>query len=218
MLGPKPRLAAGALGRGAAVQASHSLEYDMIKITDAQYIVLSSACSHELGLAVRPASLKPAQAGKMAAILTEKGLAKEIRAKVGVPVWREDEQGREFAFKILKAGRAVVALHEERSAVKDAGVARPAVQDGAEAVVDANAVIHQTNSAGSKGAAIISLMERDAGASMDDLIAATGWLPHTTRAALSRLRKKGITIERSRAEQGGATVYRIMRDATALAA
>jgi len=53
---------------------------------------------------------------------------------------------------------------------------------------------------------------------MDDLIAATGWLPHTTRAALSRLRKKGITIERSRAEQGGATVYRIMRDATALAA
>jgi hypothetical protein len=61
-------------------------------------------------------------------------------------------------------------------------------------------------------------MERDAGASMDDLIAATGWLPHTTRAALSRLRKKGITIERSRAEQGGATVYRIMRDATALAA
>jgi hypothetical protein len=145
-------------------------------------------------------------------------LAKEIRAKVGVPVWRDDEQGREFAFKILKAGRAVVALHEERSAVKDAGVARPAVQDGAEAVVDANAVIHQTNSAGSKGAAIISLMERDAGASMDDLIAATGWLPHTTRAALSRLRKKGITIERSRAEQGGATVYRIMRDATALAA
>ena len=133
----------------------------MIKITDAQYIVLSSACSHEHGLAVRPASLKPAQADKMAAILTEKGLAKEIRAKVGVPVWREDEQGRELALKILKAGRVVVALHEERNAAKNVGVTRPPVQDGAEALIDAPPVSDQTNSAGSKGAAIISLMERD---------------------------------------------------------
>jgi hypothetical protein len=190
----------------------------MIKITNAQYIVLSSACSHEQGLAARPANMKPAQASKMAAVLTEKGLAKEIWAKAGGPVWREDEQGREFALKILKAGRTALVLHEERRAVEDAGVVSSMAQDHAEAVGDTNIVIEQTNTVGSKGAAIVSLMERDSGASMDDLIAATGWLPHTTRAALSRLRKKGLNIERSRAEQGGATVYRIIQEPSALAA
>jgi hypothetical protein len=41
------------------------------------------------------------------------------------------------------------------------------------------------------------------------LIAATGWLPHTTRAALTGLRRRGYTIERERSEKGG-SVYRIV--------
>ncbi len=52
-------------------------------------------------------------------------------------------------------------------------------------------------------------MQRPGGASIADLIDATGWLPHTTRAALTGLRKKGIAIARSPAEQGGGSVYRI---------
>ncbi len=53
----------------------------------------------------------------------------------------------------------------------------------------------------SKQTAIVALMQRPSGASITDLIDATGWLPHTTRAALSGLRKKGIDHrpERSRA-------------------
>ena len=38
-------------------------------------------------------------------------------------------------------------------------------------------------------------------------MAATGWLPHTTRAALTGLRKRGYAIERSAGE--GGSVYRI---------
>ena len=34
-------------------------------------------------------------------------------------------------------------------------------------------------------------MQRKTGATLDDLVEATGWLPHTTRAALTGLRKKG---------------------------
>ncbi len=60
-----------------------------------------------------------------------------------------------------------------------------------------------------KRSAIVALMQRPGGASIADLIGATGWLPHTTRAALTGLRKKGITIARSPAEQGGGSVYRI---------
>jgi len=38
-------------------------------------------------------------------------------------------------------------------------------------------------------------------------VAATGWLPHTTRAALTGLRKKGHAIARDRVE--GVTRYAI---------
>ena len=58
-----------------------------------------------------------------------------------------------------------------------------------------------------KTAAVITLLERDTGATLTELIAATSWLPHTTRAALTGLRKKGHVIERSK--RGEETCYRI---------
>ena len=61
---------------------------------------------------------------------------------------------------------------------------------------------------GTKRAQIIALMSRRQGATLEDLIAATGWLPHTTRAALTGLRQSGLQLDRSRDEEGRA-VYRI---------
>ena len=50
----------------------------------------------------------------------------------------------------------------------------------------------------SKIAQVIRLLERDAGASLDELVEATGWLPHTTRAALTGLKKKGHVITKAK--------------------
>lgn len=47
---------------------------------------------------------------------------------------------------------------------------------------------------------ILDLMRADGGASLPAIIAATGWLPHTARAALTGLRKKGFAIEKSKVE------------------
>ena len=52
-----------------------------------------------------------------------------------------------------------------------------------------------------------SLLSRPQGASIDDLVSATGWLPHTTRAALTRLRKEGYEFAKSKNAEGE-TVYR----------
>ncbi|NOC91233.1 DUF3489 domain-containing protein [Ruegeria sp. HKCCD6604] len=41
-----------------------------------------------------------------------------------------------------------------------------------------------------------ALLRRPSGASLEALCKATGWQPHSVRAALSGLRKKGVTIER----------------------
>jgi hypothetical protein len=42
---------------------------------------------------------------------------------------------------------------------------------------------------------LAALLVRDEGATLDQMIAATGWLPHTTRAALTGLKKRGYAID-----------------------
>ena len=41
-----------------------------------------------------------------------------------------------------------------------------------------------------------------------EIVAATQWLPHTTRAALTGLRHKGFVLDKSKREDG-TTLYRI---------
>ena len=65
-----------------------------------------------------------------------------------------------------------------------------------------------------KQALIIGLLQQDGGATLDDLATATGWLPHTTRAALTRLRQAGHALDKAKRETG-ATVYRIAAPARA---
>lgn len=51
---------------------------------------------------------------------------------------------------------------------------------------------------------------RKSGTSLSDLCKVTGWQPHSVRAALSRFRKAGDTIDRMPARKDGAgPVYRI---------
>ena len=182
----------------------------MTELSNTQHLVLSSACQHPDGIATRAATLKPAQAAKVLAILVDRGLVREMRARTGMPVWRQDEQGRAIAVKILKAGRQAVATADESACrVDPAKAAGSSSLGGADCRIDNAAQPSITIGGGSKRALIIALMQRERGATVDDLIAATEWLPHTTRAALSGLRKGGVLIERSKAERGVGSVYRI---------
>src|SRR3954470_18621804 len=65
------------------------------------------------------------------------------------------------------------------------------------------------SAAPTKQAAVVGLLQREQGATLADLVDATGWLAHTTRAALTRLRQAGHVIEKAKHETG-ATVYRII--------
>ena len=58
---------------------------------------------------------------------------------------------------------------------------------------------------GSKGAALLALLQREDGASLDEMIERTGWQSHTVRAAMTGLRKKGHVI--SRRMTGNCTVW-----------
>jgi hypothetical protein len=59
----------------------------------------------------------------------------------------------------------------------------------------------------SKIASVVALLKRAEGATLAELVAATGWLPHTTRATLTGLRKKGHILAKDRRDE--VTCYRI---------
>lgn len=61
-----------------------------------------------------------------------------------------------------------------------------------------------------KTAKVQAMLRRTSGASLEAICKATGWQPHSARAALSGLRKTGLAIEREAAGDGTAgSVYRI---------
>ena len=63
-----------------------------------------------------------------------------------------------------------------------------------------------TPKAPSKQRQLAALIVRDEGATLEQMIAATGWLQHTTRAALTGLKKKGYVISSDKVD--GVRTYR----------
>lgn len=59
----------------------------------------------------------------------------------------------------------------------------------------------------SKASLVLGMLRRHEGATIDQLVAATGWLPHTTRAALTGLKKKGHAVTSDKVE-GQGRIYR----------
>jgi hypothetical protein len=58
---------------------------------------------------------------------------------------------------------------------------------------------------------VIALLKRSEGATLAEITAITGWQPHSARAALTGLRKKGHSIERSKRDDAGC--WRIVESA-----
>jgi Protein of unknown function (DUF3489) len=194
------------------------------KLTDAQRTFLSLAARREDCAGALPEGMSDKAANKVTAALIEKGLVREVTAKADTPIWRHDEKGRPLALITTKLGRAAVASQQDRQPAHAAGNA-PALSSSSDAAPSREAPPSQSEQPersaprrGTKLAAVIALLSRGEGARIEELTSATEWLPHTTRAALTGLRKRGYTIERMRSEEGG-SLYRIVASATlALAA
>jgi hypothetical protein len=142
-----------------------------------------------------------------------------------MPVWRHDEDaGQAFSLKLTAAGLKAVATEEDNSQPEE--IVRASASQDTSNTVGATAPIAATppNSAassaksppvsstprqGTKIARVIELLRRDQGATLEALIVATGWLPHTARAALTGLRHSGYEVRLDRGQNGSASVYRI---------
>ena len=122
----------------------------------------------------------------------KKGLIKETPAARSDEHWRKDEAGRRIALTITDAGLTALDGGPAVSPSK-----RPRNHRG-----DAS----KENTPSGKAGTILGLLSRPKGARITELQKATGWQAHSIRAALTGLRRRGITITRS--QDDGVTVYR----------
>jgi Protein of unknown function (DUF3489) len=207
-----------------------------VKLTDTELVMMSAAVRRDDRALEPPKSMKSSTAAKVAAKLIAGGLVREIKANKGAAVWRRDEKtDQEYSLKLTVAGlKAIVADEEDPQTVAVGDASTIAGNFPANATNVANAPkqaigkiaegtaiattpeIAATKPAtgtpreGTKIAKVINLLQRDQGAALDELIAATGWLPHTARAALTGLRHRGYEVCLERGGKDRASVYRVV--------
>ncbi len=201
-----------------------------IRLNDLRLVLLSSAAARDNGsLIPLPVTCTQdrARIGKAVAALLRRALVEELPVTDRSLAWREQDQDPVGLF-ITEAGRAAIGSEPSEEGQDGAAVAGAAEGDADRATTQVdNASLAQppdepaatTNPiaaakpaegaprSGSKIAAVVALLEREQGATLDEMVEGTGWLAHTTRAALTRLRKKGRAI--TKAKRGDATCYRM---------
>jgi hypothetical protein len=187
------------------------------KLSDIQLILLTTACQRADGSLLPPPDSLGEQAArikKAIASLLKRHLAEEMEVTDGARAWRLEGE-RQFGVVISFAGRAIIRAEEADAAT----VTMTDKADGEREPLSFAAGLLPANAApavlaartGTKQALLIDLLAREKGASLDELTAATGWLPHTMRAALTGLRKKGHALDKER--NSGVTRYRILKAA-----
>ena len=172
----------------------------MTRLTDTQLIVLSAAAQRADRLALPlPKSLKGGAAHKVIKPLIAKGLLEEVEAnrKLADPVWRETGDGHGATLVITTAGLTAIGIDADN-----------APQAEAEAVMAPNK--ERKIREGTKQVLLIEMLRRPEGATLEELVAATGWQSHTVRGAMAGALKKkiGLTIASEKIESRG-RVYKV---------
>jgi hypothetical protein len=175
-------------------------------LNDLQLVLLATAIQRDDGSILPPPenlSDRPERLQKAITALLRRQLILEVPVTDRSTAWREEDQ-QPIGLAITSAGRTIIgAGNSEKQAPTDAPAAA--------APSDSTLAGPHSNSprAGSKIETVIGMLRSKGGATLAELVEATGWLPHTARAALTGIRKKGHAITKSR--RADVTVYQIAK-------
>ena len=193
-----------------------------IKLSDTQLALLGAASQREDQYLAPPTGPRLGPVKRAAGKLLTEGLVQEVRARKDAPVWRRDEDSDlAFALKLTAAGLKAIARGAQETAGQTSS--RDAVESesmpGGIDARDAGVRVREAARprvprAGTKISNVIEMLGQDSGATIDEIIALTGWLPHTSRAALTGLRKRGYALVSDRSDRTRSPVYRIARRET----
>ncbi len=194
----------------------------MSNLTDSQLVILSAAAKRADGAVLPlPKSLK-LKGGATTSVLKsliKKGLVAEQPATADAVTWRENEDGRRVMLVVTDAGLQAIGIEPDHGTRKRAAAseARPkkrrqrATRKAADPKPKAKTAAAAAARPGTKQALLIDLLRRKRGATIDDIVEATGWQPHSVRGTISGTLKKklGLTVESEVFEDRG-RVYRIV--------
>jgi hypothetical protein len=196
-----------------------------MKLTDTHRTILAAAGARE-GLQVLPLpkglKLSATKAEPLLSALLADNAIAERKAEDGETVWRNDERVGKLTLVATVAGLKVVGIESEGSSEADAPATKPRRAAGVKQPTSAKkapakalrkksaANSSPAPKAGTKLATLVDALRSKKGATIEELMEATGWQAHSVRGAISGALKKkqGLNIT-SAAVDGRGRVYRI---------
>ena len=157
----------------------------MAKLNDTQTILLSTASRRD------DHNLHPLPATLSEGVRVTKAIAALVKAGLA--------EARDTGTFATEAGLTAIGVETGQGADPSDSAAAPEVDGQPEPA---------SRPRTTKIDGVLILLRRPEGTTLAELIAATGWLPHTTRAALTGLRKKGHAV--TRGKRDGATCYQVV--------
>jgi hypothetical protein len=161
------------------------------ELSDTQRQIIAAA-QRNSGLVLPVTSkLKGGALKKVLSALLTRGAIEEVPADGEQEVWRKNDDGVALTLKLTKAPRSASGSKRKPSEKEQAKEATRERGD-------------------TKQAKVIAMLKRPAGATVDQIIKATGWQPHTVRGFFAGALKKRLGIEvTSDKSEKGQRVYRI---------
>jgi hypothetical protein len=202
----------------------------MPKLTDTQLVILSTATRRDDGAVLPlPKSLKlhGGATNHVLKSLLNKGLLDEQPAAHDAAAWRENKDGERLTLVITDAGRQAIGVAaDEQSEPQPASTPAPTskrTRDHGRSPAGPKrstkskskskpkaTVSRSATRSGTKQALLVDLLRRKGGATIAEVVKATGWQPHSVRGAISgNLKKKlGLAVVSDKVD-GRGRVYRI---------
>ena len=192
----------------------------MTKISDTQAVILSAAAQRDdRNVLPLPGSLRGGAAAKVVAALLSRGLIletvidSETKADAALNrIWRNDEDDRAILLHITDAGLAAIGIEPEAAITAPAGADEaPSPRSPQDAPAEADpAPKARTPREGTKQATLIAMLRAPEGATIEEIMAATGWRSNTVRGAFAGALKKklGLEVTSEKADARG-RVYRL---------
>jgi hypothetical protein len=192
----------------------------MPKLTDTQLVILSAAARREDGVVLPlPKSLKVNEAAATTVLnsLLKKGLVAERTAAADEAHWRETRAGARTALAITDAGLQAIGVDGDRKTSKQSPSTKPPPKQRSRRVARKSSGARPKGRAspaaarpGTKQALLIDLLKRKKGATIEKIVEATGWQPHSVRGAISGTLKKKLGLAVTSEKPGdGPRRYRI---------